>query len=72
AILPVGRLRRLGEAPAGAVVQGIAFDPSGNYVYIGNYIDRSLGVYRIKGDMIRDTGVRLSLPGQLASLRGRP
>lgn len=72
AILPQGRLRLLGEAPAGAVVQGIAFDPSGNYVYIGNYTDRSLGVYRIEGDMIRETGFRLPLPGQPASLRGRP
>ncbi len=72
AILPEGRLRYLGEAPAGAVVQGIAFDPSGAYVYIGNYTDRSLGVYRIAGDAIRDTGFRLPLPGQPASLRGRP
>ncbi len=69
---PEGRLRILSEAPAGAVVQGIAFDPSGEYVYIGNYTDRSLGVYRIEGEAIRDTGVRLALPGQPASLRGRP
>ncbi len=72
AILPEGRLRYLGEAPAGAVVQGIAFDPSGAYVYIGNYTERSLAVYRIEGDAIRDTGYRLALPGQPASLRGRP
>ena len=72
AILPEGRLRRLGEVPAGAVVQGIAFDPGGGYVYLGNYTDRSLGVYRIEGDTIRETGFRLPLPGQPASLRGRP
>lgn len=72
AILPEGRLRYLGEAPAGAVVQGIAFDPSGEYVYIGNYADRNLGVYRIVGDAIQDTGFRLPLPGQPSSLRGRP
>ncbi|WP_342149116.1 YncE family protein [Methylorubrum sp. SB2] len=72
AIEPEGMLRRLGEAPAGAVVQGIAFDPSGAYVYIGNYTDRSLGVYRIEGETIRETGFRLALPGQPASLRGRP
>ena len=71
-IRPDGHLRYLGEAPAGAVVQGIAFDPSGAYVYIGNYSDRSLGVYRIEGDAISDTGFRLALPGQPASLRGRP
>ncbi|KAB1073518.1 YncE family protein [Methylobacterium planeticum] len=72
AILPEGRLRYLGEAPAGAVTQGVAFDPSGAYVYIGNYSDRTLGVYRVEGDTIRETGYRLALPGQPASLRGRP
>lgn len=71
-ILPEGRLRRLGEAPAGAVVQGIAFDPTGEFIYIGNYTDRSLGVYRVEAGAIRDTGFRLALPGQPASLRGRP
>lgn len=72
AIEPEGRLRYLSEAPAGAVTQGIAFDPSGRYVYIGNYDDRTLGVYAVEGDVIRDTGFRLVLPGQPASLRGRP
>ncbi|MGU3538751.1 YncE family protein [Methylobacterium sp. A54F] len=72
AILPEGRLRRLGEAPAGAVTQGIAFDPSGAYVYVGNYVDRTLGVYRVENGTLRETGFRLALPGQPASLRGRP
>ncbi|KQT19697.1 hypothetical protein ASG40_02400 [Methylobacterium sp. Leaf399] len=66
-----GAVRRLGEAPAGAVTQGIAFSPSGAFVYVGNYVDRTLGVYRIEGDTIVETGVRLALPGQPASLRGR-
>ncbi|HEX8416094.1 MAG TPA: YncE family protein [Methylobacterium sp.] len=71
AIDPDGGVRRVGEAEAGAVTQGIAFSPSGQYVYVGNYVDRTLGVYRVEGDAIRDTGFRLALPGQPASLRGR-
>ncbi|WP_375453281.1 YncE family protein [uncultured Methylobacterium sp.] len=67
-----GRLRAVSEAPAGAVTQGIAFDPSGAYAYVGNYVDRTLGVYAVSGDAIRETGFRLDLPGQPASLRGRP
>lgn len=67
-----GRLRFVSEAPAGAVTQGIAFDHSGRYVYVGNYVDCSLGVYEVAGDAIRDTGTRLALPGQPASLGGRP
>ncbi|GJE58280.1 hypothetical protein MPOCJGCO_0359 [Methylobacterium trifolii] len=71
-IEPGGRLRYASEAPAGAVTQGIVFDPSGRYVYIGNYSDRTLGVYAVEGDTIRETGFRLDLPGRPASLRGRP
>lgn len=64
-------VRRVGEAPAGAVTQGIAFSPSGAYVYVGNYVDRTLGVYRVEDDAVVETGFRLALPGQPASLRGR-
>lgn len=58
-------------AEAGAVTQGVAFSPSGKYVYIGNYVDRNLGIYRVSGDTLVDTGNRLLLPGQPASLAGR-
>jgi DNA-binding beta-propeller fold protein YncE len=59
------------QAEAGAVTQGVAFSPSGDYVYVCNYVDRNLGIYRISGDTLIDTGNRLSLPGQPASLAGR-
>lgn len=71
AIGPDGRVRRVAEAEAGAVTQGIAFSPSGAYVYIGNYTDRTLGVYRLDGDALTEIGPRLPLPGQPASLGGR-
>ncbi|MFD1301596.1 YncE family protein [Methylobacterium marchantiae] len=66
-----GMVRQTGEAEAGDVTQGVAFSPSGAYVYVGNYVDRNIGVYRIEGDAVRDTGFRLGLPGQPASMRGR-
>lgn len=69
-IEPDGSVRRTGEAAAGAVTQGIAFSPSGRFVYVGNYVDRTLGIYRVEGDAIVETR-RLALPGQPASLRGR-
>lgn len=71
AIEPGGKVRYAGQAEAGAVTQGIIFSPSGRYVYIGNYNDRNLQVYRVEGDAIIDTGVKVDLPGQPASLRGR-
>lgn len=71
AINPEGRVRRVADAEAGAVTQGIVFSPSGTYVYIGNYVDRTLGVYQVTGDTLTDTGTRITLPGQPASLGGR-
>lgn len=71
AIDPEGRVRRVADAEAGAVTQGIVFSPSGTYVYIGNYVDRTLGVYQVTGDILTDTGTRIALPGQPASLGGR-
>ena len=67
-----GRLTALNEVPAGALPEGIAFSPDSRYVFIGNYIDRNLQVFRISGDRLVDTGVKLALPGQPASIRGRP
>ncbi|MGU3360042.1 YncE family protein [Methylobacterium sp. M6A4_1b] len=69
-IAPDG-VRLASTAEAGAVTQGIAFSPSGAYVYVGNYVDRTLGVYRVAGDSLIDTGTRVALPGQPASLGGR-
>lgn len=71
ALGPAGDVRRVSDAEAGAVTQGIVFSPSGAYVYVGNYVDRTLGVYRVAGDVLIDTGHRVPLPGQPASLGGR-
>ncbi len=68
---PEGSVRVTGAAEAGAVTQGIVFSPSGRYVYIGNYSDRNLQVYRVEGDGLVATGFKLQLPGQPASMRGR-
>lgn len=65
-----GRVRPLGEAPAGNLPEGVAFTRSGEYVYVGNYVDRNLQVYRLADGKLTDTGVVLALPGQPASLRG--
>lgn len=65
-----GRVRLLGEAPAGNLPEGVAFTRNGEYAYVGNYVDRNLQVYRLADGKLTDTGVVLALPGQPASLRG--
>lgn len=62
------RLRVVSEAPAGDWVQGMAFSRDGSTLLIGNMADRTVGVYRIEGDTLRDTGQRLSVEGGPAAL----
>ncbi|MBN9562522.1 MAG: beta-propeller fold lactonase family protein [Alphaproteobacteria bacterium] len=65
-----GKLQLVNELPTGGVPEGVAFSPDSHYVYVGNYIDKNLQVYRIAGGKLADTGKTLSLPGQPASMRG--
>ncbi|MGC1408137.1 MAG: hypothetical protein WA864_04210 [Acetobacteraceae bacterium] len=64
-----GRLTVTAKAPIGALPEGVAFSPNSEYVYIGNYIDRNLQIFRIAGGRLVAAGT-MALPGQPASLRG--
>ncbi len=64
-----GELRVVNRLPLGALPEGVAFSPNSEYVYIGNYLDQDLQVFRIAGGRLAATGVTLKLPGQPASMR---
>jgi DNA-binding beta-propeller fold protein YncE len=49
--------------------EGVAFSPNSQYVYIGNYIDKTLQVFRIAGNRLAPVET-MPLPGQPASMRG--
>jgi DNA-binding beta-propeller fold protein YncE len=63
------RIRVVGEAPAGDWVQGAAFSRDGRTLLVGNMADRTIGVYRIEGNRLRDTGQRIPVNGGPAALR---
>ena len=65
-----GKPRSVGRMPAGGLPEGVAFSPNSEYLYVGNYIDRNLQVYRIVNGRLVDAGTKLALPGQPASVRG--
>jgi len=64
-----GELRVVNRLPLGGLPEGVAFSPNGEYVYIGNFIDQNLQVFRIAGGKLAATGTTLKLPGQPASMR---
>ncbi|MBO0709912.1 MAG: beta-propeller fold lactonase family protein [Acetobacteraceae bacterium] len=65
-----GKVRVVNTLPAGALPEGIAFSPNSRYLYIGNYLDKNVQIYRIRDGRLVDTGKKLALPGQPASMRG--
>ena len=56
---------------AGGLPEGVAFSPNGDFMYVSNFVDREVAVYKVRGTRVRDTGVRVSLPGQPGSMRAR-
>ena len=65
-----GELRPAGSLKLGGLPEGVAFNPRGDYVYIGNYIDQNLQTFRIDGGKLVEVGSPMKLPGQPASMRG--
>ena len=63
-----GKLRVVAAANAGDWVQGMGFSRDGRTLLIGNMADRTLGVYRIEGDRIADTGQRIAVSGGPAAI----
>ena len=65
------KVTKVGEVEVGGLPEGVVFSPDGKYVYVGNYTDRDVSILKVDGAKISDTGKKLKLPGQPASMRGR-
>ena len=55
----------------GGIPEGVAFSPDGRFMYVSSIIGKEVAVYAVRGTRVRDTGVRVSLPGYSGSMRGR-
>ena len=66
------KVTRAGVVPVGKFPEGAAFSPKGDYLYVGNFIDKDLSVLKVDGDKLTDTKQRFKLPGQPASMRSGP
>jgi DNA-binding beta-propeller fold protein YncE len=65
-----GKLRVTGRAPLGALPEGIAYSPNSEFIYVGNFMDKTLQVFRVNNGKPRQVGEAVALPGQPASMRG--
>jgi DNA-binding beta-propeller fold protein YncE len=65
------KVTKVGEVEVGGLPEGAVFSPDGGYLYVGNYTDSDVSILKVDGTTITDTGKKLKLPGQPASMRGR-
>lgn len=61
---------RAGEVDVGGLPEGAVFSQDGSYLYVGNYTDSDISILKVDGTTLTDTGRKLQLPGQPASMRG--
>ena len=66
------KVNNVGEIRVGALPQGVAFGPDGNYVYVANFIDQDLWVLRVDGTKLTDTVQRVKLSCHPGSMRSGP
>ena len=64
-------LKMVQRIDVGGLPEGVAFSPDGGYMYVSNLVGQEVAVYRVRGTQVRDTGMRISLPGRPGSMRGR-
>jgi DNA-binding beta-propeller fold protein YncE len=65
------KVTRSNEVEVRGLPEGIVFSDDGQYVYVGNYMDRDVSILKVDGDRLVNTGKSMQLPGQPASMRGR-
>ena len=65
-----GKLAVIARAPLGGLPEGIVYSANSEYLYVGNYFDKDLQVFRFADGKLTEAGPRLKLPGQPASVRG--
>lgn len=65
------KVTKIGEVEVGGLPEGAVFSPDGGYLYVGNFVDSDVSILKVDGTTITDTGKKLKLPGQPASMRGR-
>jgi DNA-binding beta-propeller fold protein YncE len=58
-----------GKAPLGRLPEGVVYSQDSEYVYVGNYIDKTLQIFRITNGKPVQVGPAMVLPGQPASMR---
>ena len=61
---------KTGEVEVGGLPEGVVFSQDGSHLYVGNFLDSNVSIFKVDGTEVVDTGKTLQLPGRPASMRG--
>ena len=62
------KVRKTDSIDVGKLPEGAVFSDDGQYVYIGNFLDKNVSIIKIDGDSLQDTGKTLELDASPASM----
>ena len=60
------------EHRIGPIPEGVAFTGDGKYLVVQCHAERNLWVYKVRGQHLADTGLRIAVPGFPSALRAAP
>ena len=63
------KVTKTGEVDVGRLPEGVVFSQDGSHLYVGNFLDSNVSILKVDGTRLTDTGKKLQLPGQPASMR---
>ena len=58
--------------PVGPIPEGVAFTSDGDHLLVQSHPARAIWVFEVKRRRLRDTGLRIEVPGMPSSLRAAP
>lgn len=64
------KLTKVSEVEVGALPEGAVWSPDGKWLYVGNFLDKNISVLKVEDGKLVDSGVKISLAGAPASMRG--
>jgi len=66
------KVTKVGEVEVGGLPEPAAFSPDGKYLYVGNFIDGDMSIFKVDGTKLTDTGKRMKIDGHPAAMGVSP
>jgi DNA-binding beta-propeller fold protein YncE len=66
------KVTKVSEIEIGGTPEAVGFSPDGKYLYVGNFSDADMSIFKVDGTKLVEVGKRMKLDGHPAALRVSP